>query len=98
MTDFKFDPASWEVPAGKTVEIDLTNNGSVQHDWTLMSKPVSGSYTSADQPDVLFTKSVAAGASDKGTFTAPTTPGNYQVICDISGHMEAGMVGQLVVK
>jgi uncharacterized cupredoxin-like copper-binding protein len=63
-----------------------------------MAKPVSGSYSQANQADVLFTKQVTAGASDKGTFTAPATPGNYQVICDISGHFEAGMVGNLVVK
>lgn len=99
LTDFKFDPAEWTVPAGKEVTLDLTNNGSVQHSWALMSKPVSGtSFTDADKANVLFSKTVQAGASEKATFTAPTTPGDYQVVCDVPGHFEAGMVGKLTVK
>ncbi len=99
LTDFKFEPADWSVPAGKEVTLDLTNNGSVEHSWALMSKPISGpSFTDADKANVLFSKSIQAGASEKATFTAPATPGDYQVVCDIPGHFEAGMVGKLTVK
>ena len=99
MTDFKFDPAEWSVPAGKEVTLDLTNNGSVQHSWALMSKPISGpSFTDADKANVLFSKVVQPGGSEKATFTAPATAGDYQVVCDIPGHFEAGMVGKLTVK
>ena len=98
MTDFKFDPAEWTVNAGQQVTLDLTNNGSTEHSWALMSKPISGSFTDADKPNVLFSKVVPAGQSATATFTAPTTPGDYQVVCDIPGHFEAGMVGKLTVK
>ncbi len=99
MTDFKFDPAQWTVPAGKQITLDLTNNGSVEHSWVLMSKPIAGpSFTDADKANVLFSKTVAAGGSETATFTAPATAGEYQVLCDIAGHYEAGMVGKLIVQ
>jgi plastocyanin len=98
MTDFKFDPNTWTVNAGQQVTIDLTNNGSTDHSWALMSKPISGSFTDADKANVLFSKTVPAGQTATATFTAPSTPGSYQVICDIPGHFEAGMQGTLTVK
>jgi len=99
MTDFKFDPAESSVPAGQSVTLDLTNNGSVEHSWAVMSKPVTGpSFTDADKANVLFTKVLPAGGAEKTTFTSPTSPGEYQVICDIPGHYEAGMVGKLTVQ
>lgn len=98
MTDFKFDPSTWTVPAGKQVSLKLTNSGSVEHSWVLMSKPISGSFTDADKANVLFSKTVPAGQSDTLTFTAPATAGDYQVVCDIAGHFEAGMVGKLTVQ
>ncbi|MDD5371415.1 MAG: plastocyanin/azurin family copper-binding protein [Anaerolineaceae bacterium] len=98
MTDFKFDPSTWTVPAGKQVSLKLTNSGSVEHSWVLMSKPISGSFTDADKANVLFSKTVPAGQSDTLTFTAPATAGDYQVVCDIAGHFEAGMVAKLTVQ
>ncbi len=99
MSEFKFDPSSWTVPAGKTVTINLKNTGSAPHTWTVMSKPISGSYTFDDQSDILFNSGrVLPGASKTVNFTTPSTPGNYQVICILSGHFEAGMLGQLTVK
>ena len=99
MTEFKFDPASWTVPAGKTITINMKNSGSVTHSWALMAKPVSGTYSDANKADVLFDSGpVTAGQSKTATFTAPTTPGNYQVICVDPGHFEDGMIGQLTVK
>jgi len=99
MTDFKYDPSAWTVPAGKPVTVNLKNTGTVPHTWTVMSKPVSGSYTAADQANVLFDSGViASGASKTVTFNAPGTPGTYQVICTQPGHIEAGMVGQLTVQ
>jgi uncharacterized cupredoxin-like copper-binding protein len=99
MTDFKFDPSSLTVAAGKPVTINIKNNGSVQHNFTVMSKPVNGSYSDADKANVLFTSEVVdPGSSKTVNFTAPATPGDYQVICTVPGHFEAGMVGHLIVK
>ncbi len=99
MTEFAFTPSTWTVPAGKEVSIVLQNSGTTPHTWTVMSKPVSGSYTAADKANILFDSGpVTPGSSKTVSFTAPSTPGTYQVICTQPGHFEAGMVGQLTVQ
>jgi uncharacterized cupredoxin-like copper-binding protein len=99
MTEFQYTPNTWTVSAGQKVTINLTNQGTLAHTWTIMSEPISGSYASADQSDIFFTSpAVPAGTSQTVTFTAPTTPGTYQVICTQPGHFEAGMEGELTVK
>ena len=99
MTEFSYTPSTWTVPAGKEVSIVLQNSGTTPHTWTVMSKPVSGSYTAADKANILFDSGVVApGASKTVSFTAPATSGTYQVICIQPGHFEAGMVGQLTVQ
>jgi uncharacterized cupredoxin-like copper-binding protein len=32
-----------------------------------------------------------------GIFTAPTDPGEYQIVCGTPGHFMSGMVGKLTV-
>ncbi len=99
MTDFKFDPATVNVTAGQKVTVNLKNNGSVAHTWTVMKTPITGSYTDANASDVLFSSDqVQPGSTKTVTFTAPSTAGDYQVICTVPGHLEAGMQGHLVVK
>jgi plastocyanin len=97
MTDFAFSPNQWQVPAGKTITLTLTNNGSVEHSWVLMKSPVTPPFGEKDQSNIIFSTKVAAGATSTVTFTAPSAPGEYEVICDIPGHLEAGMDGKLVV-
>lgn len=96
LTDFKFDPAEWTVPAGKEITLKLTNNGAVEHDWVLMAKPVTPP-ASAGSPDEIFMADVPAGQNATVKFTAPSAPGEYQVICTVPGHLEAGMAGKLIV-
>ncbi len=99
MTDFKFQPDTLNVSAGQKVTVNLKNTGSVQHTFTVMKTPVSGSYTQADAANIYFNSDVVQpGASKTVTFTAPSTPGTYQFICTVQGHLEAGMHGSLVVK
>ncbi len=99
MTEFSYQPDAWTVTAGQPVTVQLTNNGTLPHTWTIMKTPISGSYTSADQTDILYTSPVvASGSSTTISFTAPSTPGTYQVVCTQPGHFDAGMLGQLTVK
>ena len=99
MNEFSFTPNSWTVSAGQQVTINLKNAGTVTHDLTIMKTPISGSFTDADKANEVWASDmIPAGQSKTQTFTAPSTPGTYQVICTESGHFEAGMVGQLMVK
>ncbi len=99
LNEFSFTPNTWTVSAGQQVTVTLKNSGTVTHDWTIMKTPISGSFTDADKAnEVWASPMVSAGQSQTATFTAPTTPGTYQVVCTESGHFEAGMQGTLTVK
>jgi uncharacterized cupredoxin-like copper-binding protein len=50
------------------------------------------------EENVYWEEEVDAGESATFTFTAPEEPGEYQIICAIPGHLEAGMQGTLTVK
>jgi len=52
----------------------------------------------ADEANIYWEMEVDAGGSATATFTAPSEPGEYQVVCGIAGHYMAGMVATLVVK
>ena len=99
LNEFSFAPNAWTVTAGQQVTLNLKNAGTVTHDLTIMKTPISGSFTDADKANVIWASDmIPAGQSKTQTFTAPTTPGTYQVICTESGHFEAGMTGTLTVK
>jgi uncharacterized cupredoxin-like copper-binding protein len=97
MNEFAYTPNTWTVPAGQKITVTLTNKGTVEHDWVLMKEPVTPPFSSANQPNVIFSAKVAAGATDVVSFTAPSSAGEYEVVCDVSGHLEAGMSGKLTV-
>ncbi len=99
LNEFSFSPTSWTVSAGQQVTVNLKNAGTVTHDFTIMKTPISGSFTDADKANEYWASPmVSAGQSQTATFTAPSTPGTYQVVCTESGHFEAGMTGTLTVK
>ncbi len=83
-TEFKFDPATINATAGQTINLTVKNNGTVQHTWAL--------------PEANVKITVDPGKSVTQAFTAPAKAGTYAFDCDVPGHKEAGMVGQLIVK
>jgi uncharacterized cupredoxin-like copper-binding protein len=103
-TEFAFSPVSWTVPAGEEISIDITNNGTVVHEWVLL-KPGVTIASEADLPDteeelladfVYVEDEVDPGTTKTLTFTAPEA-GTYQVICAIPGHFGGGMEATLTV-
>jgi uncharacterized cupredoxin-like copper-binding protein len=99
LTDFAFTPADVTVTAGQDVNLTLTNNGSVDHEWVLMEAgyQVTVPFSDDDEPHVYWEAEAGAGETKSFTFTAPSEPGDYQIVCGIPGHIEAGMVGTLTV-
>ncbi|MDZ7676625.1 MAG: cupredoxin domain-containing protein [Acidimicrobiales bacterium] len=95
MTEFAFDPESATLVASTEVPVTVSNDGSVEHNWTVLAEPVS----SADQigeTEELFGLEAQPGESAEGSVTLD--PGSYQLVCTIAGHFEAGMVGELTVE
>ena len=100
LSDFKFTPSAWEVPAGAEVTLALTNTSSLEHEWVLFEKgyEVTLPFDDDDEGHILWEGEVEAGGSETFTFTAPTEPGVYQVTCGLAGHAEGGMIGTLTVR
>ncbi len=100
MTDFSYSPNTFTVPAGEQISIEVTNTGAVQHSLLIMKRgyQVQGHFTDADTANVYWEQAaVPPGKTAKGAFTAPAEPGEYQIVCGVAGHFEAGMVATLKV-
>jgi plastocyanin len=99
MTDFQFQPSQYTVSAGKEIAFHATNNGAVVHNFVIMKLGTSAGdfFDDADLPNVYWEVELLPGASTDSSFTAPTEPGEYQVVCRTEGHIASGMVAKLVV-
>ncbi len=91
--------------AGKEISIELTNNGTVGHEWVIL-RPGVTIKNESDLPDteeklladfVYWEEEVEPGDTKDFTFTAPAA-GTYQVICAIETHFNNGMTGTLTVE
>jgi uncharacterized cupredoxin-like copper-binding protein len=82
-TEFKYAPAKVRVTAGRAVTLVLDNSGAeTEHGLFL--------------PALGFRLEAKAGQIVRKS-TVFVTPGEYEFICDLPGHQEAGMNGTLIV-
>ena len=84
LDEMAFEPETLTVSAGEDVEIALTNEGAITHNFSIEGADVSVDLDGGDMETV--------------TFTAPEEPGEYKIFCDEPGHEGAGMIGTLVVE
>ena len=100
-TDEGYDSQTYTVPAGAQVVLNMTNNGALEHEFAILKlgEHVTPPFGDKDEDKILWElDGVEAGKTKSDTFTAPTQPGSYDVICGIPGHIEKGMIATLVVK
>jgi nitrite reductase (NO-forming) len=84
MREMRFEPETIRAAPGEDITIELTNDGAVKHNFSIEA---AGIDWTLDRND-----------SGVFTFTAPSEPGEYRIVCDIPGHETAGMVGTLIVE
>jgi uncharacterized cupredoxin-like copper-binding protein len=84
--DIKFDQKQYSAPSGNVV-FKYVNQGSLVH--TLVVENPSGQRISG------FRLLVTPGTTKYGSLHL--SPGEYKVICDVPGHMQAGMIASLTV-
>jgi uncharacterized cupredoxin-like copper-binding protein len=97
MTEFIFTPKEMTAFSGRETMLELKNSGSIEHKLTILKKGAVASppFDREKQAgDILVEFTLNAGKSDTFKFSLPE-PGEYAIICNIPGHMEAGMVGKL---
>lgn len=87
-TEFEFKPNKFEASAGQKVTFKVTNKGTVEHNFVILSP---------DESQELAQITTQPGETKSLEFT-PTEAATYPIDCNIAGHKEAGMVGELVVK
>jgi manganese oxidase len=81
LSEFALAPAALTVPAGGSLEV--TNGGSAAHNLTVSGTDIASSDLAAGESETLDLSSLE--------------PGEYEVICAIPGHADAGMRGTLTV-
>ena len=99
MTDFQFQPNQFTVPAGQEITFRSSNHGAVVHNFVIMKLGTSAGpmFDEEDIPNVYWEVELVPGADTDTSFTAPTEPGEYQVVCRTEGHIASGMTGTLTV-
>jgi uncharacterized cupredoxin-like copper-binding protein len=100
MTDYSFVPDEIKVPAGNVVRLTLINKGGLPHELAVLSNGsiATPPFTLADEMNVIWEVELQPGASQTVTFQAPSTPGEYHVVCGLPEHLERGMEGRIVVE
>lgn len=113
-TEFGFDPADLHLTVGQRTRLVFKNEGLIDHDLVLKGIPVadlvegpSDEHMEGDEHmeedghagegmgDVHL--NAMFGESVWVEFT-PTESGTYEMVCTYAGHLEAGMVGRVVVE
>jgi len=82
----KWQPDTVVAKPGDKITLQIKNTGNTAHTFLSPSLGVSNA------------KDVPTGKTVPVSFTAPTAPGAYQFWCNIPGHAEAGMVGEVIVR
>ena len=106
LADFSYEPSSITVPVGEPVVLTINNTGKIEHDFVVEKIDVTG-VTAQDSGSEHHMQgmdastydlhvSTGAGQTNSLQFTA-LEPGIYQIFCSVEGHIEAGMVGELIV-
>ena len=99
MTDFQFQPNQFLVPAGQEIAFNSSNNGAVIHNFVIMKLGTTAGdmFDEEDIPNVYWEVEIPSGGSVNTSFTAPSEPGEYEVVCRTEGHIISGMTAKLTV-
>lgn len=95
------DPPIWEVPAGSVVLLNIENMGHLQHNWAIVKPGVTppAPYDGGQDDEIILYGAGMVYSNNKTTvtFTAPSEPGEYLVMCTVENHYPL-MQGRLIVK
>ena len=99
-TEFKFDPLTWEVSAGKEVELTIVNEGALEHEWVIIKQGQEVTIPfDADDEDKVYWEMEALGKETKSRHPhCPQRAWHIHHCVRHPAHLEAGMTGTLTVK
>lgn len=99
LTDFEISSVSSAVISGEPIVVNLENRASEAHTWALLTAGTQWTtWEDFDLEQILATsQGIPGGGTATLEFIAPE-PGTYQVVCTVRGHIQRGMVAELVVE
>ncbi len=86
-SEFAFAPNAFTATVGEELTFTVTNVGTLEHNFVVFD--AAGTE--------LARTSVPVGSNASATVT-PSAAGTYEIVCDVAGHKEAGMVAALTVN
>jgi plastocyanin len=96
--EFEFTPSSWSIAGDTDVTINFTNDGSIDHEWAVLTEGTNIANEDEFNEDIVEWEIEATPAGTSVTESHSFAPGTYQVVCALDGHFNAGMEGTLVVS
>ena len=81
-TDIAYDVGTISAKVGQTVNIEFVNDGALEHNFIVDEFGINNLLQSGSSATLSFT---------------PQEAGTYDFYCNVAGHLEAGMMGALVV-
>jgi uncharacterized cupredoxin-like copper-binding protein len=81
--DLGFNVSSTTIPANTDVQVTVTNNGALAHDFVI---------------DDLGIQTKLLNPGESATVTINAAAGDYTYYCSVPGHREAGMQGTITVQ
>jgi plastocyanin len=100
MTDFQFTPNTFTVPAGEEITVHVVSSGAVVHNFVIMKlgETAGDSFDEDDEENIFWeVRDIPPNGEETSTFTAPSEPGEYEIVCRTEGHILSGMLGKLIV-
>ena len=99
----RFDPAEIRVRRGETVRIVVSNAGKLRHEFVLgtMEELREHAEMMRKMPGMVHHEAHMASVPPGGMATIAwrfTKPGTFHYACLEPGHLEAGMIGKVVVR
>ncbi len=100
--EFYFEPDNLTFEAGLPYKIELVNVGEVKHEFTAGGFFASVAWRKAESAESevkvpYFTEIEVFSGRQVDPYFVPVTPGTYELLCEIEGHLEAGMKGTVTV-
>jgi uncharacterized cupredoxin-like copper-binding protein len=102
LDEFSFKPDNLILEAGLPYKIELVNTGAVKHEFTAGDFFKSVAWRKAQSPEsevkaVYFTEIEVFAGKQVDLYFVPVAPGTYDLLCELEGHLEAGMRGTITV-
>ena len=100
--DMWFDPEDIQVTAGETIRFEIINNGSLEHEFVIGDKAAQEEHrimmqdmAEGEHGGQMPSITIGAGETKTLVWTAPSNVESLEYACNIPGHYESGMYGDI---